>query len=159
MKPWFENKLQQGEQIFVVTPLIEESEFLDEVSSATQEFEDMKNFFSKWKVGLLHGKMKAKEKEEVMQQFKEGKIQILVSTTVIEVGVDVPQATIMIIKNAERFGLAQLHQLRGRVGRSDRQSYAFLLTKSKGGDTYRRLKALEKTTDGFELAELDMEFR
>ncbi len=159
MKPWFENKLQQGEQIFVVTPLIEESEFFDEVSSAIQEFEDMKNFFDKWKVGLLHGKMKAKEKEEVMHQFKEGKIQILVSTTVIEVGVDVPQATIMIIKNAERFGLAQLHQLRGRVGRSDRQSYAFLLTKSKGGDTYKRLKALEKTTDGFELAELDMEFR
>ena len=159
MKPWFENKLQQGEQIFVVTPLIEESEFLDEVSSATQEFESMKKFFDRRRVWLLHGKMKSKEKEKVMKQFKDGELQILVSTTVIEVGVDVPQATIMIIKNAERFGLAQLHQLRWRVGRSDKQSYAFLLTKSKGGDTYKRLKALEKTTDGFKLAELDMEFR
>lgn len=111
------------------------------------------------KVGLLHGKLKPKEKEKVMEDFKTGKINILVSTTVIEVGIDIPEATIMVIKNAERFWLSQLHQLRGRIGRSDVQSYCFLETKSKSGDIGKRLKAMEDTNDGFKLAELDLQNR
>jgi len=111
------------------------------------------------RIGLLHGKMRPKEKEEVMNDFKTGKLCLLVSTTVIEVGIDIPEATIMVIKNAERFGLSQLHQLRGRIGRSDIQSYCFLETKSKSGDIGKRLKAMEDTNDGFKLAELDLQNR
>ena len=103
--------------------------------------------------------MNSKEKDEVMQNFKSGKLCLLVSTTVIEVGVDIPEATIMVIKNAERFGLSQLHQLRGRIGRSDIQSYCFLETKSKTGDIGKRLGAMEETNDGFKLAELDLQNR
>ena len=103
--------------------------------------------------------MKTTEKDEVMKNFKEGKIMMLVSTTVIEVGIDIPEATVMVIMNAERFGISQLHQLRGRVGRSNLQSYCFLETKKKNGESYQRLKHLEQTTDGFKLAEIDMQVR
>ncbi|MFA7284926.1 MAG: helicase-related protein, partial [Candidatus Absconditabacterales bacterium] len=115
------------------------------------------NHLAPREIGLMHGKLPPKEKDAVMQRFKSGESKILVSTTVIEVGVDVPHATIMIIKNAERFGLSQLHQLRGRVGRSDIQSYCFLETKNKSNT--ERLKAMEAHTDGFKLAEIDMQLR
>ena len=161
LKPWILTKINQWQKAFVVTPLIEESDKLEEVKAATTEFEEIKTLYPelKWKIGLLHGKMRPKEKEEVMNDFKTWKICLLVSTTVIEVGVDIPEATIMIIKNAERFGLSQLHQLRGRIGRSDMQSYCFLETKSKAGEIGKRLQAMEETNDGFKLAELDLQNR
>ena len=161
LRPWMLEKINKGEKVFIVTPLIEESEKMEEVKSATTEFEAAKDLFPEleWRIGLLHGKMRPKEKEEVMNDFKTGKLCLLVSTTVIEVGIDIPEATIMVIKNAERFGLSQLHQLRGRIGRSDIQSYCFLETKSKSGDIGKRLKAMEDTNDGFKLAELDLQNR
>ncbi|MFA5748344.1 MAG: helicase-related protein, partial [Candidatus Absconditabacterales bacterium] len=161
LKPRIMEKINEGQKVFIVTPLIEESEKMEELKAATTEFEETKLIFKeiKDKIGLLHGRMKSKEKEEVMNNFKKGKMSILVSTTVIEVGVDIPEATIMVIKNAERFGLSQLHQLRGRIGRSDLQSYCFLETKNKSGDSYKRLKAMEETNDGFKLAELDLQTR
>jgi ATP-dependent DNA helicase RecG len=131
---------------------------MEEIKSATQEFEETSKLFTelKWEIWLLHGRMKPKDKENIMNQFKTWTIKILVSTTVIEVWVDVPQATIIIIKNAERFGLSQLHQLRGRVWRNNIQSYCFMTTKSKSWDSYTRLKAMEKTNDWFELSKIDM---
>lgn len=161
LKPRVLDHINKGQKVFIVTPLIEESEKLEEVNSAMTEFENMKALYPelKGKIWVLHGKMRSKDKEDIMQDFKIGKICLLVSTTVIEVGVDIPDATIMVIKNAERFGLSQLHQLRGRIGRSDIQSYCFLETKSKAGDIGKRLKAMEETNDGFKLAELDLQNR
>ncbi len=161
LKPWVLDHIKKWQKVFIVTPLIEESEKMEELKAATVEFEDVKLLYSelKWKIGLLHGKMSSKEKEIIMNDFKNWKICLLVSTTVIEVGVDIPEATIMVIKNAERFGLSQLHQLRWRIGRSDIQSYCFLETKSKAWDAGKRLKAMEETNDGFKLAELDLHYR
>jgi ATP-dependent DNA helicase RecG len=161
LKPWMLDHINKWQKVFMVTPLIEESEKMEELKAATVEFEEAKALFPelKGKIGLLHGKMSSKDKDAVMQDFKSWKICLLVSTTVIEVGVDIPEATIMVIKNAERFGLSQLHQLRGRIGRSDIQSYCFLETKSKTGDIGKRLKAMEETNDGFKLAELDLQNR
>ena len=161
LKPWILDKINKGQKAFIVTPLIEESETLDDVQSVLNEYENMVELYPelKWKIGLLHWKMKPKDKDEVMQNFKKWKLVMLVSTTVIEVWVDVPEATIMIIRNSERFWLAQLHQLRGRIWRSDIQSYCFLETPKKSGDSYERLKAMEETTDGFKLAELDLKNR
>jgi len=161
LKPWILDKINKWQRIFIVTPLIEESETLDEVQSVTAEYENMLALYPelKWKIWLLHWKMKPKEKEEVMQNFKKGKYVMLVSTTVIEVWVDVPEATVMIIRNSERFWLAQLHQLRWRIWRSDIQSYCFLETPKKSWDSYERLKAMEQTTDWFKLAELDLQNR
>jgi len=160
-KPRILDKINKGEKVFIVTPLIEESDKLEDVTAATQAFEETQDLFDgiRHQVGLMHGKMKSKDKDAVMHAFKEGKIKILVATTVIEVGVDIPEATIMIIKNAERFGLSQLHQLRWRIGRSNLQSYCFLQTTKKSWDTYRRLKALEESNDGFKLAEIDLQHR
>ena len=161
LKPWILDKINKGQKIFIVTPLIEESETLDEVQSVTAEYENMLALYPelKWKIWLLHWKMKPKEKDEVMKNFKNWKYVMLVSTTVIEVWVDVPEATVMIIRNSERFWLAQLHQLRWRIWRSDIQSYCFLETPKKSWDSYERLKAMEQTTDGFKLAELDLQNR
>ncbi len=161
LKPWILDHIAKWQKVFVVTPLIEESEKLEDVKSAMAEFEHIKELYPELqgKIGVLHGKMKSKDKEEVMQDFKTGNICLLVSTTVIEVGVDIPEATIMVIKNAERFWLSQLHQLRGRIGRADIQSYCFLETKSKSGDIGKRLQAMEDTNDGFKLAELDLQNR
>lgn len=161
LKPWILDKINKWQKIFIVTPLIEESETLDEVQSVTAEYENMIALYPelKWKIWLLHWKMKPKEKDEVMKNFKNGKYVMLVSTTVIEVWVDVPEATVMIIRNSERFWLAQLHQLRWRIWRSDIQSYCFLETPKKSWDSYERLKAMEQTTDGFKLAELDLQNR
>jgi ATP-dependent DNA helicase RecG len=134
---------------------------MQELKSAKQEFEEAVALYPELagKVWLMHGKMKPLEKQEVMDKFKKWDYMVLVSTTVIEVWIDVPEATIMVIKNADRFGLAQLHQLRGRVWRSDIQSYCFLETKHKAWDSYQRLRAMEQFTDGFKLAELDLKYR
>jgi len=152
-----EKQLKEGRQMFVVTPLIVDSEVLV-AASAEKVYKDMKLAFANRRVGLLHGKLKSDEKNEVMEQFVAGKIDILVSTTVIEVGVDVPNATVMLIENAERFGLAQIHQLRGRVGRSEHQGYCYLMMGDSKAPS-RRLLALESSSDGFALAELDLEMR
>jgi len=149
-----------GRQVYIVYPLIEESEKMD-LKAATKMFEELRDeIFPKYKIGLLHGKMKGAEKEEIMQSFSAGKLNILVSTTVIEVGVDVPNASLMIIEHAERFGLSQLHQLRGRVGRGAEQSFCVLLTGDKRTAVAReRLGIMEETTDGFRIAEKDLEIR
>jgi ATP-dependent DNA helicase RecG len=152
-----ETELAAGRQMFVVTPLIADSEVLV-AASAEKVYKDMKLAFPKYRVGLMHGKLKPEDKNQVMEDFVAHKLDIMVSTTVIEVGVDVPNATVMLIENAERFGLAQIHQLRGRVGRSSHQGYAYLMM----GDSTkpsRRLLALESSSDGFALAELDLEIR
>jgi ATP-dependent DNA helicase RecG len=148
-----------GRQVFVIFPLIEESKALSEVKAATEEYKKLQKIFPDFEIGLLHGRMKPKEKEETMQDFKNQKTKILVSTSVIEVGIDIPNATVMIIENAERFGLSQLHQFRGRVGRGEHQSYCFLFTDSNTQKSVERLKALEKTNDGFEISKIDLELR
>ena len=131
-----------------------------EVTAATKEFERLKTkIFPDLKMGLLHGRMKSKEKEEVMRNFKDGKIQVLVATPVVEVGIDVPKATVMLIEGSDRFGLSQLYQFRGRVGRGKDQSYCFLFTDSRAKTTWQRLKAIEKAKDAFELAEKDLKIR
>ena len=150
------SEISKGRQAFVIAPLVEESERLEDVKSATTEFERMEQVFPEFKIGLLHGKMKSVDKEQTMQDFKGKKYHILVSTAVVEVGVDVPNATMMIIEGAERFGLAQLHQFRGRVGRGEHQSYCFLFPTEK---PTQRLKAMQSTTCGFELAEIDLQLR
>ena len=152
-------EMDKGRQVYVVCPLIEENEELD-LTDATNVYERYKNeVFKDYSVGFLHGKMKKKEKEEVMQDFKDGKIQMIVSTTVIEVGVNVPNATLMVIENAERFGLATLHQLRGRVGRSSLESYCVLKAKNMGKETRERLGIMVKSNNGFEIAEKDLQIR
>jgi len=153
------DQIKKRKQIFVICPLIDESDVL-EVKSATEEYEKLRiKIYPNLNIGLLHGKMKPKEKEEVMQKFSDQKIDILVSTSVIEVGIDIPNATVMVIEDADRFGLAQLHQFRGRVGRSKYQSFCFLFTDSTSVKTNRRLKALIKSSNGFELAEQDLKIR
>lgn len=152
-------EIEAGRQAYVVYPLIEESETLS-AKAATIEAEKLQNeIFPQFKIGLLHGKLKNDEKDKVMKDFKEKKYDILVSTTVVEVGVDVPNATVMLIENAERFGLSQLHQLRGRVGRNDLQSYCILHTSSKSQETRERLNIMAETNDGFVIAEKDLQLR
>jgi ATP-dependent DNA helicase RecG len=155
-----EREINLGRQVYIVYPLIEESEKMD-LKAATIMFEELRDkVFPNFKVGLLHGKMKGTEKEEIMRRFVEGKTNILVSTTVIEVGVDVPNASLMIIEHAERFGLSQLHQLRGRVGRGAEQSFCVLLTGDKKTAVAKeRLGIMEETSDGFRIAEKDLEIR
>ena len=154
-----EAEIKDGGQVYVIYPLVEESEALD-LKDATAGYEKIKSRFLNFKVGLLHGRMKSNEKDEVMKAFIKNEIQILVSTTVIEVGVDVANASVMIIEHAERFGLSQLHQLRGRIGRGKRQSYCILMPDvkvSKAGAF--RLKTMEETNDGFKIAEADLKLR
>jgi ATP-dependent DNA helicase RecG len=152
-----DEELEAGRQMFVVCPLISDSE-TSEGKSVEEVYEKMTKDFKHRKIGMLHGQMKSKEKDEQMKKFVNRGYDILVSTTVIEVGVDVPNASIMLVEGAERFGLAQVHQLRGRVGRGAHQSYCYLML----GDSKApspRLSALESTTDGFRLAELDLQMR
>lgn len=152
-------EVDSGRQAYVVYPLIDESETLS-AKAATIEAEKLQNeVFPQYKIGLLHGKLKNDEKDEVMKKFKDGKFDILVSTTVVEVGVDVPNATVMVIENAERFGLSQLHQLRGRVGRNSLQSYCILITSSRSQETRERLGIMTETNDGFVIAEKDLQLR
>lgn len=156
-------QLKSGQQVYFVYPLVNESEAegFTQLKSAVAEAERLQTqVFPDFKVGLLHGQQKSDEKARIMEGFKSGTIHILVSTTVIEVGVDVPNATVMAVEHAERFGLSQLHQLRGRVGRGQHQSYCFLLATRKGSETTAaRLDVLEQTTDGFQIAEADLEIR
>jgi ATP-dependent DNA helicase RecG len=151
-------QLGQGRQAYLVYPLVEESETL-KVESATEAFGKWKKRLSPHEVGMIHGKLKPEEKEQVMRRFREGCIGALVSTTVIEVGVDVPNASVMILHHAERFGLAQLHQLRGRIGRGGHKGYCILLTDGRSLESMEKLKVLEQTSDGFEIAEADLRLR
>ena len=151
--------IMEGRQAFIIYPLIEESEKL-RAKAATKEYERLsKEIFCDLNLALLHGRMKGKEKKKIMDEFKEGKTHVLVSTSVVEVGIDVPNASVMLIEGAERFGLAQLHQFRGRVGRGEHQSYCFLFTDSTAKNTRQRLKALTSSANGFELAEEDLKIR
>lgn len=152
-------QIEAGRQAYIICPLVEESEKID-AASAVEEYERLsKHIFPDLKLGLVHGKLKGEDKETVMQQFYDGELDILVSTTVIEVGVDVPNSTVIVIENANRFGLAQLHQLRGRVGRGAHKSYCLLLAEQTSADSEARLKSLTETNDGFQLAEKDLEIR
>jgi ATP-dependent DNA helicase RecG len=156
---FIEKQLSEGRQAYIVYPLITESEKMD-LKNLEEGYAQLCNRFCDYKIGKLHGKMKPKEKEAEMQRFASGETQILVSTTVIEVGVDVPNSTIMVIENAERFGLSQLHQLRGRVGRGAQQSYCILVTDFKlSDDTRKRMEIMTASNDGFEIAEADLKLR
>lgn len=156
---FIKKEIDKGRQCYIVCPLVEESEKLN-LKSATEMVEELRNtHFKNYSLGLLHGKMKSKEKDSIMNEFKNGNIDVLVSTTVIEVGVNVPNASVMYIENAERFGLAQLHQLRGRVGRGEYSSHCILYSDAKNKESLERLKIMSSTTDGFVIAEKDMEIR
>ena len=156
---FIEKQLREGRQAYIVYPLITESEKID-LKNLEDGYAHLCNVFCDYKIGKLHGKMKPKEKDAEMQRFASGETQILVSTTVIEVGVDVPNSTIMVIENAERFGLSQLHQLRGRVGRGANQSYCILVTDYKlSDDTRKRMEIMTGSNDGFEIAEADLKLR
>ncbi|WP_349763595.1 ATP-dependent DNA helicase RecG [Fusobacterium sp. SYSU M8D902] len=158
MYNFIDKKLQQSRQAYFIAPLIEESEKLS--AKSTQELtEEVEKFLPSYKIGVLHGKMKNSEKDEVMEKFKNKELDILVSTTVIEVGVDVPNSSIIVINNAERFGLSALHQLRGRVGRGQHQSYCFLVSKTDNATSKARLQVMEETQDGFKIAEEDLRLR
>ena len=158
---WIESEIVKTKcQAFIVCPFIEESETMTSVKSATKEFEYLsKEIFPKLKLGLIHGKTCTKDREEILQQFKENKLNILVTTPIIEVGIDIPNSTIMVIQSADRFGLAQLHQIRGRVGRGHLQSYCYLFTESQNEKAINRLKFLAQNTNGIKIAEYDLKNR
>jgi ATP-dependent DNA helicase RecG len=155
---FLKKQVGEGRQAYVVYPLVEDSEKVD-AKSVKAEFERLKGVLPEIRLGLLHGQLKGDEKEQVMTDFRAGKIQVLLATSVIEVGVDVPNATIMLIENAERFGLAQLHQLRGRIGRGEHASYCVLVGEPKSLEGWKRLKIMEETSDGFRIAEEDFKIR
>lgn len=151
--------IAEGRQAYIVCPLVDENEALG-IKSASEYYEELsENQFKGYTLGLLHGKMKPKDKENVMRRFAAGEIQLLISTTVIEVGIDVPNAALMVIENAERFGLSQLHQLRGRIGRGEYSSACILISDVKSGDTKRRLDVIKNNTDGFKIADEDLKLR
>jgi ATP-dependent DNA helicase RecG len=152
-------EIAQGRQVYVVLPLVDESEKLD-LKSAIAEYQELQErVFPEFRVGLLHGRMTSAEKDEAIQRFRGGETQILVSTTVVEVGVDVPNASVMLIEHSDRFGLSQLHQLRGRVGRGAAQSFCLLMSGSRSETARQRLKVLEQSQDGFFISEMDLRFR
>ena len=151
--------LDQGYQAYIVCPLVEESELVQGVLSVEEYFKKAQIPFKNYKMDLLHGKMSPKKKDEIMLKFKSGETQLLISTVVIEVGVDVPNAVVMVIENAERFGLSQLHQLRGRVGRGKAKSSCILVTDAKGDEAQARMNIMCETTDGFKIADEDLKLR
>src|SRR6266498_742730 len=151
-------QLEKGRQIYVIYPLIDESEKLD-VKAAAAEYELWRGRLHPFRCELIHGRIQAPEKQKIMERFRRGETSTLISTTVLEVGVDVPNATVMLVENAERFGLAQLHQLRGRIGRGEHKSYCILLTSAQGNEVSAKLAVLERTRNGFEVAEADWELR
>jgi ATP-dependent DNA helicase RecG len=156
---FIKNQVDNGRQAYIVAPLVDESEVL-ELNSAVEIYKELKSsYFSGYKLGLLHGKMSNSEKEEVINKFYKGRINVLISTTVVEVGVNVPNAVVMLVLNAERFGLAQLHQLRGRVGRGNYQSYCILVNESKSKKSKDRMNILKRTNNGFIIAEEDLKIR
>ena len=152
-----DEQLRLGHQVYVVSPLILESETLD-LSNAQKVYSELRKKFSEYEVGIIHSKIKQDDKDQVMEDFNNNKINLLVSTTVIEVGVDVPNATLMVVLDSDRFGLSQLHQLRGRIGRSNLKSYCLLVYK-ENSESKDRLEILEKTDDGFLLSEEDLKIR
>jgi ATP-dependent DNA helicase RecG len=153
------SQIEKDHQAFIICPLVEESDKI-EAKAAVEEYERLqKEVFPDLRLGLVHGRMNADEKEAVMAAFARGELEILVATSVVEVGIDMPNAAVMLIEGAERFGLAQLHQFRGRVGRGDHRSYCLLVSKSASSEAKERLKAVEATTDGFALARKDLEMR
>jgi ATP-dependent DNA helicase RecG len=158
---WIDRQIKEtGGQVFIICPLIEESETLDTTKAAKKEYEYIKTIiFPNRNVGLIHGKQSSKEKQKVLREVREGKIEILVATPVVEVGIDIPNAIIMVVEAADRFGLAQLHQLRGRVGRGTKQSYCLLFSENQEPETLTRLKAMETNFIGSKLAELDLRLR
>jgi len=167
LKPWqrdsaynfLRRQVASGRQAFVICPLVEESEAI-QAKAAVAEFEHLsEEIFSDLKLGLLHGRMSAVEKDKVMRRFRSGELDVLVSTPVVEVGIDVPNATVMLVESADRFGLSQLHQFRGRVGRGQEQSYCMLLAQNPSEIGRERLDVIEKVQDGFILSEKDMEMR
>jgi ATP-dependent DNA helicase RecG len=151
-------KLAAGRQAYIVYPRVEDSG-AKELKAVTVEFENLKKLLAPFRVGLLHGRLKPAEKENVMADFRANKIQVLLSTSLIEVGVDVPNATVMLVENAEAFGLAQLHQLRGRIGRGTHESFCILISDARNAEARGRLKILEETNDGFKIAEEDLKLR
>ncbi|MBQ3573849.1 MAG: ATP-dependent DNA helicase RecG, partial [Clostridia bacterium] len=153
------NKLDEGRQAYFICPLVEESEAID--ANAVEEYMTalQAGAYKNRRIAALHGRMKAAEKDEIMKRFAQGELEVLVATTVVEVGVDVPNATVMVIENAERFGLSQLHQLRGRVGRGEHQSYCVMIYKSAGETSKERMKIMCETNDGFKISEKDLELR
>ena len=155
---FIENEVKNGRQAYVICPMVEESEMID-AENVLDYTKILRQNLPGIRVEYLHGKMKGKEKNKIMEEFAAGEIQVLVSTTVIEVGVNVPNATVMMIENAERFGLAQLHQLRGRVGRGDKQSYCIMVNASGNKEKNRRLDVLNKSNDGFYIASEDLKLR
>lgn len=159
MYGFLKKHMDQGEQCYIVCPAVEESELTDVAAVELYAKKVKEEVFGDYTVGILHGKMKAAEKEAVMQAFSLGKLQLLVATTVIEVGIDVPNATIIVVENAERFGLSQLHQLRGRVGRGEQKSYCILLSDAQNEETLERLKTMCKTNSGFAIADADLKLR
>ncbi|MCL5411368.1 MAG: ATP-dependent DNA helicase RecG [Patescibacteria group bacterium] len=157
---FLKNKVKSGQQAFIICPLIEPSETLSTARSAKKEFGRLQNeIFPDLKLGLLHGQLKAKEKDEVLSQFRDKKFDILVATPVVEVGIDIPNATIMMVETSDRFGLAQLHQLRGRVGRGTQESFCLLFIENYSPEAYKRLKVMERHHLGIELAEIDLQTR
>ncbi|MBR6904197.1 MAG: ATP-dependent DNA helicase RecG, partial [Bacteroidales bacterium] len=158
---FMQKQIAEGRQVYVVYPLIQESETMD-LLDLQAGYEAIERSFPPptYSIGVVHGRMKAEEKDFIMEHFKKNEIQILLSTTVIEVGIDVPNATVMVIENAERFGLSQLHQLRGRVGRGGNQSYCILMSKYElSNEGRKRLDAMVETNDGFEIANFDLQLR
>ena len=151
-------QLERGRQLYVIYPLIDESEKLD-VKAAAAEYELWRERLHPFRCELVHGRIPAPEKQKIMERFRRGDTSTLISTTVLEVGVDVPNASVMLIENAERFGLAQLHQLRGRIGRGEHKSYCILLTSPHAKEASAKLAVLERTSNGFEVAEADWELR
>ena len=157
---FIKDAVDRGEQAYIICPAIEESEDSTALKSAEQYAEELsESAFRGYNIGLLHGKMKPKEKDNVMKAFSSGDVQILVATTVVEVGVDVPNATIMVIENAERFGLSQLHQLRGRIGRGSKKSFCVLVSDSKSESSHNRLEVMKNNSNGFKIADEDLKAR
>ena len=156
---FIKKQIEEGRQVYVVCPLVEETEEINAKAVLELAEKYKKEIFSEYRVEYLHGKMRPKEKDAIMQEFKDGNIDILISTTVIEVGVNVPNASIMVVENAERFGLAQLHQLRGRVGRGEYKSYCILKYQGTSDVVRQRMKTMQDTNDGFVIAEKDLELR
>lgn len=156
---FIKKQINEGRQAYIVCPLVEESEEVN-AKSVLELFEKYKlQVFSEYRVEFVHGKLKQKEKDKIMEEFKKGEIDILISTTVIEVGVNVPNASVMVIQNAERFGLAALHQLRGRVGRGEYKSYCILKYQGSSDNIRQRMKVMQDTNDGFVISEKDLELR
>jgi ATP-dependent DNA helicase RecG len=157
--PFIARELAKGRQAYIVYSRLEEEDSATGVKAVTKEFHDLEKIFAPFRVGLLHGRLSSLEKERVMSDFAANRVQVLLATAVVEVGLDVPNATIMVVENAEQFGLAQLHQLRGRIGRGASDAYCILISAGKTEEARRRLKVMEETRDGFRIAEADLQLR